>query len=314
MRAVGAFRPEYDGAQDYDLALRVSEKARRVVHVPDVLYHWRLLPNSTASSVAAKPEAHAAAMRALDDCQNRRNQPGRIDVGPSAGLSYTRFEVRGNPLVSIIIPSQCRPDAAPGRTESLLENCISSIARHSTWKNYEIIVLDREQMGTNMQRRLLGEPGALATGEFSDAKWQESLNSPVAHAPGSPKRVRRVTYQDPFNWSAVNNLGARHAKGEYLVFLNDDMEIKSPDWIESLLEFAQQPQIGIVGAKLQFPDGSLQHVGVAVLDGKPGHPFYGHPRDHAGYHSNSLLPRNVSAVTGACLMTHANVFHEARIR
>src|SRR5262249_30246175 len=114
----------------------------------------------------------------------------------------------------------------------------------------------------------------------------------------------------PFNWSAVNNLGAQHATGDYLLFLNDDMEVLGPGWIEALLEFAQQKEIGAVGAKLLFPDGGLQHVGVTVLDGKPGHPFYGYPKQHTGYYCRNVLPHNCAAVTGACLMTRREVFHE----
>ncbi|MFL5331536.1 MAG: glycosyltransferase [Gemmataceae bacterium] len=281
LREVGGFRAEFDGAQDYDLALRVSEKARRVVHVPDVLYHWRLLSNSTALSVAAKPEAHSSGMRALEDHLRRTGRPGHVEVGPSAGLNYTRFAVRGTPKVSIIIPSQCRPDPAPGRAISLLENCLTSIAKRSTWANFEVIILDRETMRPAMQRKLLNE------------------------------RVRRVTYQQPFNWSMVNNLGVQHATGEYLLFLNDDMEVTTPAWMENLLEFAHQPGIGAVGARLVFPDGALQHVGVTVLDGKPGHPFYGHPHHHPGYYSRNLLPHNCAAVTGACLITRAEVYREA---
>jgi GT2 family glycosyltransferase len=122
--------------------------------------------------------------------------------------------------------------------------------------------------------------------------------------------IRRITYDDAFNWSRVNNLGAAHAKGDYLLFLNDDTEVIAPNWLEALIEFAQQDEIGAVGAKLLFPDGALQHVGVTVLDGKPGHPFYGFPGKHPGYFCRNQLPHNCAAVTGACLMSRANVFHE----
>lgn len=122
--------------------------------------------------------------------------------------------------------------------------------------------------------------------------------------------VRRLTYDDEFNWSRVNNFGASQASGEFLLFLNDDTEVITPGWLEAMIEFAQQKEIGAVGPKLLFPDGSLQHVGVTVLDGKPGHPFYGYPGKHPGYFCRNFLPHNCAAVTGACLMTRTEVFRE----
>lgn len=280
VREVGGFRPQFDSAQDYDLALRVIEKARQIAHVPDVLYHWRLLPNSTASGVAAKPHAHAAALRALEEHLNRTGRDGYAEVGPSAGLSHIRFRIQGTPTVSIVVPSLCRIEPAPDRSTGYLENCLSSIKRLSTWRRFEILILDRNTMSRELANRLLGP------------------------------NIRRITYDDAFNWSRVNNLGAAQAKGDYLLFLNDDTEVIAPNWLEALIEFAQQDEIGAVGAKLLFPDGGLQHVGVTVLDGKPGHPFYGFPGKHPGYFCRNQLPHNCAAVTGACLMSRANVFHE----
>src|SRR5262249_19096317 len=123
--------------------------------------------------------------------------------------------------------------------------------------------------------------------------------------------VRRVTYDEPFNWSRVNNRGAAEAAGEHLLFLNDDTEVVAPDWLDALLALSHPKEIGAGGATLVVPDGGLQHVGVTVLDGKPGHPFYGYPGEHPGYFSRNLLPHNCAAVTGACLMTRAEVFSAA---
>jgi GT2 family glycosyltransferase/predicted SAM-dependent methyltransferase len=280
VREAGGFDSAYDGAQDYDLALRVIEKARRVVHVPDVLYHWRLLPNSTASGVTAKPHAPASGLRALDAHLLRTGREGRAEIGPSPGLNFVRFDVVGTPKISIIIPTLGASNSAPGRDIGYIENCVASIKKVSTWKKFEIILLDRHTMPDDVYGRLRAG------------------------------NVKRVTYDSAFNWSAVNNLGARHATGDLLLFLNDDIEVLTPDWLESLLEYAQQKEIGAVGGKLLFPDGGLQHVGVTVLDGKPGHPFYGYPKHHTGYYCRNVLPHNCSAVTGACLMTRADVFRE----
>ncbi len=279
IREIGGFRPEFDGAQDYDLVLRLIEKTDRIVHVPDVLYHWRVLPNSTAAGVAAKPHAHAAGLRALREHLHRTGRPGRTEVGPSAGLNWVRFDVAGQPMVSIIVPSMCQPsvDGKP----AMVERCIASIRRVSCYRRFEIVVADRQTMPPEMEQT------------FSAAG------------------VKRVTYDEPFNWSRVNNLAARHATGDHLLFLNDDTEAVDAGWLEAMLEFSQQPQIGAVGAKLTFPDGGLQHVGVTLPGGKPGHPFYCYPAKHPGYYCRSHLPHNCAAVTGACLMTRRDVFEKA---
>jgi GT2 family glycosyltransferase len=281
LREIGGFRPAFDGAQDYDLVLRLTERTDRIRHVPDVLYHWRLLPNSTAAGVGAKPHAHAAGLRAIQEHLDRTGRKGTPQIGPSAGLNHVRFAVVGQPKVSIIIPSLCRPGGGNCRDGSLLENCVASIVRGSRYKAYEILVLDRHAMPPAMEQAL--------------GRWG----------------VRRVAYDEPFNWSRVNNLGAARAAGEHLLFLNDDTEVITPDWLEALLEYSQQKPIGAVGAKLLFPDGGLQHVGVTVLDGKPGHPFYGYPGQHPGYFSRNVLAHDCAAVTGACLMTRAEVFRAA---
>jgi GT2 family glycosyltransferase len=277
VREIGGFRSDFDGAQDYDLVLRLIERTDRIRHVPDILYHWRLLPNSTAARVAAKPQAHAAGMRALQEHLERTGRAGNAQLGPSAGLNHVRFEIVGRPKVSIIIPSLCRPDAAG---DSLVERCVASIVRETRYKAFEVLVLDRLTMPVSIEKALTG---------FG---------------------VRRVTYDQPFNWSRVNNLGATHATGEHLLFLNDDTEVITAEWLGAMIEFSQQRAVGAVGAKLVFPDGGLQHAGVTVLDGTPGHPYYGYPSNHPGYFGRSLLAHNCAAVTGACLMTRAEVFRE----
>jgi GT2 family glycosyltransferase len=279
VREVGGFRPEFDGAQDYDLVLRVVEQTERIVHVPDVLYHWRVVPNSTAAGVGAKPHAHAAGLRALQEHLRRTTRPGRAEVGPSAGLNWVRFDLIGTPTVSIIVPSLCSP-SADGRP-SMLERCVASINRVSRHWRFEIIVADRHTMAPEMEQAL------------------------------AKSGVKRVTYDEPFNWSRVNNLAAKQATGDHLLFLNDDTEAVEPEWLDAMLEFSQQPGIGVVGAKLVFPDGGLQHVGVTLPGGKPGHPFYGYPARHTGYYCRNVLPHNCSAVTGACLMTRRDVFEAA---
>jgi GT2 family glycosyltransferase len=178
-----------------------------------------------------------------------------------------------------VIPSAGRIIPYERRSIDLLRNCVESIVRKSTWDNFEIIAVDNGDL----------RPGLPA--------FLDSLG------------VRRVTYSaEPFNLAQKMNLGAQHASGEHLVFLNDDVEVISPDWIEAMLEFSQQDGIGAVGAKLLFPSNRIQHAGVVLLNGLPGHPYYNHPAEDAGYYRSVQVARNYLAVTGACMMTKTALF------
>jgi len=303
VRDVGGFRGEFDGAQDYDLVLRLSERTTRIGHVPDVLYHWRKLPESTASRVDAKPLAAERGRRALQEHLERTGQQGRVEPGALPGLHRVRFAITGRsakgdrhlylagsgrpdkgacpllPRVSIIVPSACRPTIIDGKTTYHIVRCVESIHRKSSYDNYDILLVHgRDDVSPELAAEL------------------ERL------------RVNRLACDGEFNWSAAMNQGAAAAWGDHFLFLNDDTEVLSADWIESLLEFSQQPEIGAVGAKLVFPTGKLQHAGVVVAGCTPRHAFYRFPGCFPGYFSNNLMHRNVAAVTGACLMTRAEVF------
>jgi GT2 family glycosyltransferase len=278
VRELGGFRSEYDNAQDYDLALRLVARTSRIHHIPDILYHWRKLPTSTAYDSSAKPLANPTARRALQNYLQTIGRPGRVEPGPGVGLHRIRFDLLSHPKVSIIIPSACRPITLRDEYTYHAVNCVENIRRRSTYDNYEVILLHPGQLQPALRRRL------------------------------AQLDVIPLTYAEPFNFSAAMNQGAARAEGEYLLFLNDDMEVITPDWLESMLEFAQFPDIGAVGARLLFPDGRLQHVGVNIQDGCPGHAFYLSHGEHPGYFCTNTVHRNCSAVTGACLMTAASVF------
>ncbi len=205
-------------------------------------------------------------------------QAGRVEPGALQGLFRVRFAIVGRPFVSIIIPTACSKALVRNRSVYLLANCLSTIRRNSTYSNIEIIVIDN--------------------GDMPDDLWREiaSCDVPPAYFFG---RVELVRQAQPRRGSA---------RGEHLVFLNDDTEIINPDWLEALLEYSQQPQIGAVGAKLYFADDRLQHVGVMMQDGLPVHQYHRSPKDHPGYFGSNLVVRNYGAVTGACLMTRADVF------
>jgi GT2 family glycosyltransferase len=278
IKKVGGWRKEFDSAQDYDLVLRLTGSGAKVHHIPDVLYHWRTIPTSTAANKGAKPEAHQRAQRALEEYLKLVNRPGTVEEGPSDGFHRIRFAIKDNPLVSIVIPSACREIELRGKKTWFVLECVASIRRMSSYKNIEIIVLDNDDM-----------------------------SEPLANAL-APYEIRKIAYTEPFNLARKMNLGGFSARGEQLILLNDDIEVITPDWIEAMLEFSQWPEIGAVGAQLLFPNDTQQHNGVNVLEGNPGHPFYQFPGDHPGYYNSSLVHRNWSAVTGACLMTRKDVY------
>lgn len=280
VRAVGGWRSAYDGAQDYDLVLRIISRNPRIHHIPDVLYHWRTLPSSTASGPDAKPLAYQRAREALENHLQRMGRQGQVQAGPSEGFHRIRYEIVGKPRVSIVIPTACRPIELRGRQNWFLLQCISSIRRLSTYSNVEIIAVDNSNM-----------PGDLA-------QALKALD------------VRMMSFTERFNLSRKINQGVFAADGEQLILLNDDAEVLTCDWIESMLEYSQWSEVGAVGAQLLFPNDTQQHNGVTVLNGNPGHPFYKFPRDHPGYYFSSQVHRNWSAVTGACMMTRTGVFRD----
>jgi GT2 family glycosyltransferase len=200
----------------------------------------------------------------------------------SAGTSPEpmRFAISGRPTVSIILASACRPIRRRGADTYWLLPCLESIRRRTTYENYEILLLRPPKVSTDLASEL------------------------------SRRAVRGLSYGDTFNWSAAMNRGAAAAGGDFLLFLNDDTEVLSPQWIEAMLSLAQQPGVGAVGAKLLYPDGTIQHAGVVMDDGVPGHAFARFPDDDPAIRSLTGTVRNCSAVTGACLMTPAGIFHQ----
>lgn len=280
---VGAFRNGFDGAQDYDLALRITERTNRIHHVPQILYHWRALPESTAADVSAKPYAHRAAQRAINDYLNRNSIAAECLDGPVPSLHRVQYKIVGQPLVSIVVPTAGVSRRINHRDIDLLANCVRSIVEQTEYENYEIICVDNGDLRESTKTAL------------------NSLKD---------KRLRLISFTAPFNLAEKMNYGAAAARGEHLLFLNDDTEVKSNEWIRALLEFSQQPKIGAVGAKLYFPNGTIQHAGVIIPHGSPGHAHYKRDAGDYGYFSDLVLPRNYSAVTGACMMTRRQVFEE----
>lgn len=276
IEAVGRFRPGFDGSQDYDLVLRLTERTSRIRRIPKVLYHWRKAPGSAAGDIAAKPYAYKAGLRAIEEALQRRGLSGATEV-VAPGLYRVRWQLRTTPVVSIIIPVRDQVD--------VFRRCVNSIFEKSTYRNWELLVIDNQSC----------DPATL--------KFFAELSV-------SPN-VKILKYDAPFNFSKINNLAAAEARGDILLFLNNDVEVVTPGWLEELLGFALQPEIGAVGAKLLLPDNRVQHGGVVLgLSGGADHAFYGLPADHPGYFGLAMVARNCSAVTAACLMTRREVFEK----
>jgi GT2 family glycosyltransferase len=279
MTEVGGFCSKYDGSQDYDLILRLTEKTGNILHIPRILYHWRASATSTASVADQKSYAAEAAHRALRDHLERRGIEARVVPGLIAGRWRVRYVMPTEPAVSIII-------AAGGKLEALRSNLKSLLAK-TDYQNYEIVVIDNSKRG---------EIEGLAK-DFS-AEF--------------PRRVRYIDWrQKPFNYAVINNEAARQCSSPLLVFLNDDTEVIAGDWLTAMAELASRTEVGCVGAKLLYPEGRIQHAGVVMgVFENCGHAFKGLDAHRQHYFDLPDVIRNVSAVTGACLATKARLFQE----
>ncbi len=277
---VGGFRLGLEGSQDYDLALRIIELLpySQIIHIPHVLYHWRKHLGSTALHFNEKSYAQTAAIRAVSEHLNRKGLSAEVLPCPDAPqLQRVRFQLPSPPpKVSILIPTRDRAD--------LLEKCIDSILTLTSYPHFEIIVIDNGSQEPNTHQL------------FERLK---TIGIRLVHDPR------------PFNYSALNNHAAQLADGQYLCLLNNDIEIVTPDWLEEMMGFATQSEIGAVGARLWYPDGTIQHAGVVIgLGGVAGHPFLGLFKGDSGYFGRALVHQSYSAVTGACLLVRKSLFVE----
>lgn len=271
LEEIGGFRRGYDGSQDYDLILRCEARlsAEEVVHIPAILYHWRQSPGSTALDASAKRGAHAAGVAALRS-RFADDAGVRVDSGPFPTTYRVSYPVPApEPRVSILIPTRDGGDH--------LRRCVDGILERSTYASFEIILIDNQSR----------EPQTL-----------QYLEAVASH-----DKVRVIRYDHAFNYSAINNFAAREASGDVLLLLNDDIEVRSTGWLEELVSRLYAPGVGAVGAKLYYPDGTVQHGGVVLgLGGVAGHSHKFAAADAAGYFFRLVLPQTLSAVTGACLM------------
>ncbi|CAH2902466.1 MAG: Glycosyl transferase, group 2 family [uncultured Paraburkholderia sp.] len=275
---IGGFRPGFEGSQDHDLALRCLERigAQSIIHIPRVLYHWRMHPSSTAASGDAKPYAVIAGERALNEHFERQGISTSVEGLPFGYRVHYRLPEHP-PLVSLIIPTR--------NGVGLLKQCIESIQKKTTYSPYEIIVIDN---GSDEQATL---------------DYLDSLKSAA--------NIRVIRDDRPFNYSALNNMAIASANGELVGLINNDIEVVTDTWLEEMVSLAIQPGVGAVGAKLLYPDGTIQHAGVVTgLGGVAGHAHRLFPRESFGYFARNALVSSFSAVTAACLIVRKSIYEQ----
>lgn len=271
LKEIGGFRVGFEGSQDYDMLLRFIEKTQNIVHIPKILYHWRIHKASAAQSEDAKPYAYMAAQKALTEHFERIKQPAKVDFLPGFRGYSIRYNYEKDELISIIIPTKDNYE--------VIKTCIDSIFNKSSYKNFEVLVISNN----STQKELFKYLDVCKDEYGSQFNWFE--------------------YNVPFNFSKLMNFGRQQAKGKYLLLLNNDTEVITEDWMEAMVEQAQRPKAGAVGVKLLYPDNTIQHAGVIIgLGGIAGHTFVGMHKDEAGYFNYIQSINNYSAVTAACLM------------
>ncbi|MCX6415492.1 MAG: glycosyltransferase, partial [Actinobacteria bacterium] len=276
---VGGLRSTMDGAQDFDLALRLMPKLNDVRHIPRPLYHWRAWAESTAMTIEAKPWAQQAAARAQQEHLDRTFGGGTVEPSRVRGLNEVHPMITGEHLVSVIIPTIGTPNESGNRR--FIDDCVASLLAHESKTPLQIIVV--------------------TTGVIDPVDVAETGEHTIIH----------VVYDTQgFNFAGAINLGRTAATGDYLLLLNDDTTVAEPDPVTRMLEIGQIPEVGITGCLLTYPDGKLQHVGIVMLPSGPTHAWIGKPGKEYGYFGSILTPRNYSAVTAAAMLVRTSVFDE----
>ncbi|WP_234744991.1 glycosyltransferase family 2 protein [Burkholderia sp. WTPI3] len=282
LNKIGGFRRGVEGSQDYDLMLRCLPHiaSNQIIHISKILYHWRVLPGSTALSAGEKSYTEVAGIKALQDYFDEIGIDGiEVERGVIPNSYHVKWPIEElQPLVSLIIPTRDYRDVT--------EVAVRSILDKTTYRNFEIIIIDNDSV----------EPETLRF--FHDIQR-------------SSEKVRVVRYAHPFNYSAINNFGVKHAAGQIVGLVNNDVEVISPDWLTEMVRHVMRKEIGCVGAKLLYSNGTIQHAGVILgIGGVAGHSHKYFPGDHAGYFGRLTLAQNLSAVTAACLLVRRDVYDE----
>lgn len=280
MDKLGGFRDKYNGAQDFDIIIRATENTKNIIHIPKVLYHWRVHPNSTAMVADAKPYAYEAGIKVIEDHLERQNLKAKVTHGGDIpGVYEVEYEVKGNPKVSIIIPNK--------DSVKLLRNCINSILKLTTYENYEIVIVENNSV------------------DQKTFDYYENIKK--------IKNVRVIEYKEKgFNYSKIINFGVKNCEdSEYVIQLNSDTELLTNNWLEKFIGFAQRNDVGAVGARLYYEDKSIQHAGIGIgICDLAANLLTNTPKNFHAYFGRECLTQDLSAVTGACLFSKRSIYEE----
>jgi GT2 family glycosyltransferase len=283
VREVGGFHSGFDGSQDHDLVLRVTERARRVGHVRQVLYHWRIVPGSTAQTVESKPYAWQAGRRAVQAQMDRLGLKASVELGRHPGYLTVERELAATTRVSIVIPTRGSSGLIWGQQRCFVVEAVRSALARTNHRNLEIVVVYDESTPEQVLVDLKTVAGAALV---------------------------LVPFAQPFNFSAKCNVGFLHASGDVIVLLNDDTEARSDRWLETLVAPLEEPDVGLVGARLLLADSTIQHAGHVYTRGDWMHAYYGRTEFDHGDFGSLLVDRECSGVTGACLAVRSSVYEE----
>jgi len=283
LRKVGGFREGYDGSQDHDLVLRVTEQARRIVHIPEVLYHWRVVPGSAAADATAKPYAWVAGRQAVQDHMDRLGLGATVEYGPHPGLYTVHRTLDPSLRVSLVIPTIGKGSMVWGLHQVFVVEAVRTVVERTRHQNLEIFVV-------------------------YDPPTPQSVLDDLRAIAGD--RLVLVEFTEPFNYSRKMNLGVLHSTGERLVLLNDDVSVRSETWLEDLVGPLDEPDVGMTGAKLYFSSDTIQHAGHAYNRGQYLHPYIGAPGDSPGRFGELVINREASGVTAACSAMRRDTFFE----
>lgn len=303
LKKVGNLNSKFNGAQDFDFVLRATEKANKVCHISKVLYHWRVHKSSTANIADAKPYAYEAGIKVIEEHLKRTNKKGIVEFGQDVpGIYKIKFDIKGSPKVSILIPNK--------DNVNLLKNCIESILNLTTYTNYEINIIENNsiqeetfeyysKISQNSKIKILD----YNTGKVYDKFEREKINKKQNNDEEVDKKE--------FNYSSLINFGVQNSDGDFILQLNNDTKLLTKDWLELFIGYAQNKEIGAIGARLYYEDKSIQHAGIAIgLSGIAGNLLVNLPYGKHAYFGREAATRNVSAVTGACLFCRRELYEE----